>query len=120
MPSGGDSRSLVFPGSLTYLCRYHQSSSCASSLELKTRGPKKGARSALIMVNHIFSSPARHAKRCGKEKVLDQFTGGTSSSMTKPAESFLREQCRCTCMSETAPIVPIDAQWRKDCVEISS
>ncbi len=48
------------------------------------------------------SSSAPRAGRCGKEKVLDQLPFGTSSSMTKPAQPSLHEQCRYTCKAEAA------------------
>ncbi len=48
------------------------------------------------------SSSAPRARRCGKEKVLDQLTFGTPCIMTKPAEPSLHEQCRYTCKAEAA------------------
>ncbi len=42
------------------------------------------------------------ARRCGKEKVLDQLTFGTTCGMTKPAEPSLHEQCRYACKAEAA------------------
>ncbi len=39
---------------------------------------------------------------CGKEKVLDKLTFGTSCGMTKPAEPSLHEQCRYACKAEAA------------------
>ncbi len=87
--------------------------SCASALDTftqsflhrawpKTRGPEIGSRSALIVVAHVFSSSAPRARRCGKEKVLDKLTFGTSCGMSKPAEPSLHEQCRNACKGESA------------------
>ncbi len=43
------------------------------------------------------SSSAPHARQCGKEKVLDKLTFGTSCGMSKPAEPSLHEQFRYAC-----------------------
>ncbi len=48
------------------------------------------------------SSSAPRAMRCGKKKVLDQLTFGTSRGMTKPVELSLHEQCRYACKAEVA------------------
>ncbi len=45
------------------------------------------------------SSSAPCSRRCGRGKVLDQLTFGTSS---KPAEPSLYEHCRCVCKVEAA------------------
>ncbi len=42
------------------------------------------------------SSSAPRARRCGKEKILDQSTFGTSCGMSKPVEPSLHEQYRYT------------------------
>ncbi len=46
------------------------------------------------------SSSVPRARRCGKEKVLDLLTFGTSYGMTKPAEPSLHEQCWYACKAE--------------------
>ncbi len=50
------------------------------------------------------SSSAPRARRCGKEKVLDKLTFGTSCGMSKPAEPSLHEQCWYACKAEAAPL----------------
>ncbi len=57
-------------------------------------GLESGSRLALTVVAHV--------RRCGKEKVLDQLTFGTSCGMTEPTEPSLHKQCRYTCEAETA------------------
>ncbi len=42
------------------------------------------------------------ARRCGKKYILDQFTVGTSCSMTKSMKLPLHEQYRYTCKAEAA------------------
>ncbi len=48
------------------------------------------------------SSSAPRVRQCGKVKVLDQLTFGTSCDMTKPAEPSLHEQCRYACKAAAA------------------
>ncbi len=87
--------------------------SCASSLYTSTqsflhRDSPSGERFQVGLdrgcpcLQLASSSSAPRTRWCGKEKVFDQLTFGTSCSMTKPAEPFLHEQCRYTCKTGTA------------------
>ncbi len=67
---------------------------------LKTRNPERGSRSALTVVVYISISPVPRARRCMQKEDLDQFTVGTSCSVTKPAEPSLHEPSRQTCKAE--------------------
>ncbi len=81
---------------------------CASSLEtftqsflhrvwLKTRGPKRGSRSALTVVSHVFSWP--FLAGVGRSRSLISSLSGRLANQTEPS---LHELCWYTCKAEAA------------------
>ncbi len=92
----------------TVLCELTRNFQIVLSSSCMAEAPRSGEWFQVVLdrgcpcLQLASSSSAPCARRCGKEKALDQLTFGASYNMTKPAEPSLHKQCRYTCRTEAA------------------